>query len=73
MLDILVTLAVIVIVVLVVWFLLSQLSLPEPIGKIVNIALVVIVAVVVIGVLLSFRGGHFRLGSYPVISSITTT
>jgi hypothetical protein len=57
MLEILIYLAVIVIVVLVVWFLLSQLALPEPIGKIVNIALVVIVAIVVIGILLQFGGG----------------
>lgn len=56
MVEILVYLAVVVIVVLVVWYLLSQLSLPEPIGKIVNIALVVIVAVVLIGILLNLSG-----------------
>jgi heme A synthase len=56
MLDILIYLAVIVIVVLVVWWLLQQLALPEPVHKIVNIALVVIVAVVIIGLLLHFAG-----------------
>jgi len=45
MLDVLVYLAVFVIAVIVIWWLLSQLSLPEPIGKIINIVLVVVAAV----------------------------
>ena len=56
MLDILVYLGVLAIIVIVVWWLLSQLSLPEPIGKIINIVLVVVVAVVLIGALMSVTG-----------------
>jgi len=56
MLDVLVYLAVFVIAVIVIWWLLSQLSLPEPIGKIINIVLVVVAAVVLIGLLLHFTG-----------------
>ncbi len=57
MIDIMIYLAILVIVCLVVWFLLAQVKLPEPIGQIVKIAAVVIVAAIVIGVLLNF-GGH---------------
>jgi hypothetical protein len=56
MIDLLVYLAVFVIVVCLVWWLLTQLPLPEPAGRIIQIAVVVIVAVVVIGLLLNFAG-----------------
>lgn len=56
MLDLLVYLAIFVIVVIVIWWLLSQLSLPEPIGKIVNIVLVVVAVVVLISILLHLTG-----------------
>ncbi len=56
MIDLLVFLAVLVIVVILIWWLLSKLSLPEPAGTIIQIAIVVIVAVVVIGLLLSMTG-----------------
>lgn len=60
MIDILVWLAIIVIVCLVLWFLLSKLALPEPAGTIVQIAIVILVAVVVIGFLLNV-GGHANM------------
>lgn len=56
MLDILVYVAILVIVVIVLWWLLSQLQLPEPLNKIITIALVVIGAVVLIGIMLQFTG-----------------
>jgi hypothetical protein len=56
MIDLLVYLAIIVIVVVLIWWLLGQLALPEPIGKIVQIALVVVVAVVIVGLLLHLTG-----------------
>lgn len=61
--SILVTFAIFVIIIVVLWYLLSQLPLPEPAGRIIQIALVVIVAVVVIGFLLQFAGsgGHISL------------
>ena len=61
--DILVYLAILIIVILVVWYLLQKINLPEPAGTIIQIAIVVIVAVVVIGLLLQFTGGGhvFRL------------
>lgn len=55
--SLLITLAIFVIVVIVIWYLLQQLPLPEPAGKIIQIALVVIVAVFVIGLLLQYSGG----------------
>lgn len=61
MVELLVYLAIVVIIVLVVYYLLSQLSLPEPIGKIINIALVVIVAIVLIGILLNLGGANIPL------------
>ncbi len=56
MIDLLVYLAVAIIVFLVVWWLLQQLSLPEPLAKIVTIVLVVVGAVIAIGFLLHFAG-----------------
>lgn len=63
--DILIYLAVIVIIVLVVWFLLQKIALPEPAGTIIQIAIVVIVAVVVIGFLLQMVG---HIGGIPHLS-----
>lgn len=56
--DILIYFAIFVIVILLLWWLLQQLPLPEPAGRFIQIAIVVVVAVVVIGFLLSFAGGH---------------
>ena len=57
MIDLLVYLAIFVIVVVLVWWLLQQIPLPEPIGKIITIVFVVIAAVVLIGLLLNLSGG----------------
>ena len=57
--DILIYLAILIIIVLVVWFLLSKINLPEPAGTIIQIAIVVVVAVVVIGFLMQFQGHSF--------------
>ena len=56
MISLLIYLAVLAIVVILVWWLLAQLPLPEPAGKIIRIGLVVIVAVVCIAILLDFAG-----------------
>lgn len=56
MLDLLVYLAIGVIVIVLVWWLLTQIALPEPIGKIVQIVVVVIVAFFLIYVLLQLTG-----------------
>ena len=47
MVELLVYLAILVIVILVVWFLLSKIALPEPAGTIIQVAIVVIVAVAI--------------------------
>ncbi len=60
--DIIIWFAVLVIIVVLLWWLLQQLPLPEPAGKFIQIAIVVVVAVVVIGFLLSLSGhGSFNL------------
>jgi len=59
--EILIFFAVLVIVVCVLWYLLQQLPLPEPAGKFIQIAIVVVVAIVVIGFLMQFSGGGFKL------------
>lgn len=56
MLDIVIYLAVLAIIVILVWWLLSQLPLPEPAGQIIRIVIVVIVAVIAIGLLLNLTG-----------------
>jgi len=56
MIDLLVWLAVFVIVAVVIWWVLSQLSLPEPLQKIVLIVVVVIGAIILISLLLNFTG-----------------
>lgn len=56
MIDLLVYLAILVIVVILVWWLLSQLGLPEPVGRIITIVMVVIVAIAAIMLLLNLSG-----------------
>ena len=56
MVELLVWLAVLVIVLIVAWWILSQITLPEPAAKVVRIVIVVVVAVVAISVLLSLTG-----------------
>jgi branched-subunit amino acid permease len=64
LLTLLVYLAVFVIVVILIWWLLQQITLPDPLGKILTIVLVVVAAVILIGILLSFTGhGGIRLGA----------
>lgn len=62
MIELLIYLAILVIVVMVVWYLLQQMGLPEPAQRIITIALVVVVAIIVIGVLLNFAG----MGGIPL-------
>jgi len=57
MLSLLVYLAVFVIVAALVWWVLQQIPLPEPIAKIVLIIFVVICALILISILLSVVGG----------------
>ena len=60
--ELLVSIGVLAIIIVVVWWLLQQMNLPEPIQKIVTIVLVIVVAVVLIGLLLSLTGhGGFSL------------
>lgn len=72
MIHLLIYLAVFVIIAIVVWYLLTQLGLPEPLNKIVLIAIVVIGAILIIGLLLSLdHGGGLSLSSLsptPLIS-----
>lgn len=56
MIELLVYLAVFVIVVIVIWYILSQLTLPEPLNKILMIVLVVVGAIILIGLLLNLTG-----------------
>jgi branched-subunit amino acid permease len=64
LLTLLVYLAVFVIVVILIWWLLQQITLPDPLGKILTIVLVVVAAVILIGILLNFTGhGGIRLGA----------
>jgi uncharacterized protein YhhL (DUF1145 family) len=55
--DILIGFAVLVIVVVFLWWLLQQLPLPGPANQIIQIAIVAVVVVVVIGLLLQYSGG----------------
>jgi hypothetical protein len=61
LIDLLVYLAILVIVICLVWWLLTQLPIPEPARKFVNIAIVVVVAIVVIMLLLRLGGGGVDL------------
>lgn len=66
MIELLVYLAVFVIVVIVIWYILSQLTLPEPLNKILMIVLVVVGAIILIGLLLNLTGHGgipLRIGS----------
>lgn len=61
--DLLIWVAVLVIVIVVLWFLFNQVSLPEPIRQIVLIVGVVAVAVIAIIFLLNLRGGHWQISA----------
>jgi hypothetical protein len=56
MLDILIYLAVFVIICALVWWLLQQMELPEPLAKAVRVAFVVIAVIVLIMLMLNFVG-----------------
>ncbi len=56
MIDVLVYLAILAIVVILMWWLLAQVPLPEPARKIITIVLVVVVAVIAITLLLNLAG-----------------
>lgn len=66
MMDLLVYLAVFIILAVLIWWLLQQVTLPEPLNKIVMIVFVVICAIVLIGFLLNVtgHGGALRLGRF---------
>lgn len=68
--DFLVWVGVIAIVAVALWALLSQMTLPDPIKKIVTIVGIVLVAIVAIAFLLSMRGGHFSLSWLLPIDAI---
>jgi heme A synthase len=61
LIHLVVILAVVAIVISLVYWILSQIPLPDPVRKIVNIAIVVIAALIVIGVLLNLTGVDVRL------------
>lgn len=54
--HLLIWLAVIVIVVIAAWYILSQISLPEPINKIVMVVVVLVCAIVAIAFLMNLGG-----------------
>lgn len=56
MIDLIVYLAVFAIVAVLIWWILQQLPLPEPVGKIVMIVFVVVAVVVLITLLLRLTG-----------------
>lgn len=65
--DLLILLAVLAIVIVAAWYILQQVSLPEPIRKIVMIVLVALVAIIAIIILLNLRsGGGLKLGMLSV-------
>lgn len=57
MITLLVYLVIIVIVCIFLWWLLTQVDLPEPLKRIATIVLVAIGVIVLIGILLQFAGG----------------
>jgi hypothetical protein len=61
LIHLVVVLAVVAIVISLVYWILSQIPLPDPVRKVVNIAIVVIAALVVIGLLLSLGGADIKI------------
>lgn len=61
MIDMLVYLTVFVILAIVIWWVLSQLPLPESLRKILIIVVVVIGAIILINILLNFTGHGFPM------------
>lgn len=57
LIDLLILVGVLAIAVVAIWFVLNQLSLPEPVNKIIMICLVVLIAVIAIILLLRLGGG----------------
>ena len=69
LIDLIIYIAIIAIAVIILWFLFTQMTLPEPIRQIVLIVAVVLIGVIAIGMLLSMRGGGgFRLSHHSVLS-----
>ena len=56
MIDLLVTLAVFAILAILIWWVLQQIPLPDPLKKILLIVVVVIGAIILINILLGFTG-----------------
>ena len=56
MIELLVWVAVLAIVVILIWWILTQLPLPDPARKIITIVLVVVVAIIAIGLLMNLAG-----------------
>ena len=61
LIGLLVWLAVLAIIVICGWYILSQVALPDPIRKIVMIVLVVVIAIIAISALLHLGGTSFNL------------
>ena len=61
MIELLLYLAVFVILAILIWWILSQLPLPEPLGKILTIVFVVIGAIILITLLVNFVHGGMSL------------
>jgi hypothetical protein len=61
LIHLIIWLAVIVIVIVAVWYILSQIPLPDPIRQIIIIAMVAVVAIVAIIFLLQLSGGGVHL------------
>lgn len=57
MVGLLAYLAIVVILIIVVFWLLQKVNLPEPAGTIIQIAIVIVVAIIAIGFLAQFAGG----------------
>ena len=56
MIELLVWVAVLAIVIILIWWILTQLPLPDPARKIITIVLVVVVAIIAIGLLMNLAG-----------------
>jgi hypothetical protein len=63
MVEFIITIAVIVIAIALVWYLIQQVGFPPEAMKFITIAFVVVVAVVVIWLLMSLAGGGMKLPS----------
>ncbi len=61
MIDLLVYLAIIVILAIVIWWVLSQVPLPDPLKRVLTIVIVVVGTIILIALLLNFAHGDHSL------------